>query len=131
MIRRPPRSTRTDTLFPYTSLFRSGPVHADVAPFAVAEPRNVVAWADMRVLGRQRMAELARDGAGLGNLLGFEALAFAHVLEVRVAAEIESVGSLEAHTALAKPVCTHAHDDGRRDLSIAVAPDTRQGEPGK
>src|SRR3546814_4223183 len=38
MIRRPPRSTRTDTLFPYTTLFRSpfgqkafqyGPVHTD------------------------------------------------------------------------------------------------------
>src|SRR3546814_16637375 len=29
MIRRPPRSTRTDTLFPYTTLFRSavGPEH--------------------------------------------------------------------------------------------------------
>src|SRR3546814_8209325 len=26
MIRRPPRSTRTDTLFPYTTLFRSDPV---------------------------------------------------------------------------------------------------------
>src|SRR3546814_2528262 len=26
MIRRPPRSTRTDTLFPYTTLFRSNPV---------------------------------------------------------------------------------------------------------
>src|SRR3546814_19369593 len=26
MIRRPPRSTRTDTLFPYTTLFRSTPV---------------------------------------------------------------------------------------------------------
>src|SRR3546814_11983247 len=26
MIRRPPRSTRTDTLFPYTTLFRSGVV---------------------------------------------------------------------------------------------------------
>src|SRR3546814_14430609 len=26
MIRRPPRSTRTDTLFPYTALFRSLPV---------------------------------------------------------------------------------------------------------
>src|SRR3546814_14899872 len=25
MIRRPPRSTRTDTLFPYTTLFRSEP----------------------------------------------------------------------------------------------------------
>src|SRR3546814_10805087 len=28
MIRRPPRSTRTDTLFPYTTLFRSGEVIA-------------------------------------------------------------------------------------------------------
>src|SRR3546814_2276378 len=28
MIRRPPRSTRTDTLFPYTTLFRS--LHADL-----------------------------------------------------------------------------------------------------
>src|SRR3546814_8390909 len=28
MIRRPPRSTRTDTLFPYTTLFRSGHLHA-------------------------------------------------------------------------------------------------------
>src|SRR3546814_19323858 len=28
MIRRPPRSTRTDTLFPYTTLFRSFPLKA-------------------------------------------------------------------------------------------------------
>src|SRR3546814_14567174 len=28
MIRRPPRSTRTDTLFPYTTLFRSRPLRA-------------------------------------------------------------------------------------------------------
>src|SRR3546814_16848200 len=28
MVRRPPRSTRTDTLFPYTTLFRSGGVRA-------------------------------------------------------------------------------------------------------
>src|SRR3546814_1962549 len=27
MIRRPPRSTRTDTLFPYTTLFRSIPLY--------------------------------------------------------------------------------------------------------
>src|SRR3546814_4323502 len=31
MIRRPPRSTRTDTLFPYTTLFRSG-IASDVWP---------------------------------------------------------------------------------------------------
>src|SRR3546814_2749605 len=29
MIRRPPRSPRTDTLFPYTTLFRSEPAHGD------------------------------------------------------------------------------------------------------
>src|SRR3546814_1636760 len=29
MIRRPPRSTRTDTLFPYTTLFRSSPTSRD------------------------------------------------------------------------------------------------------
>src|SRR3546814_10112713 len=31
MIRRPPRSTRTDTLFPYTTLFRSGSTSVEVA----------------------------------------------------------------------------------------------------
>src|SRR3546814_13505649 len=31
MIRRPPRSTRTDTLFPYTTLFRSVPRRVDSA----------------------------------------------------------------------------------------------------
>src|SRR3546814_21160999 len=31
MIRRPPRSTRTDTLFPYTTLFRSAEVDALLA----------------------------------------------------------------------------------------------------
>src|SRR3546814_13799500 len=31
MIRRPPRSTRTDTLFPYTTLFRSLPRQPDIA----------------------------------------------------------------------------------------------------
>src|SRR3546814_10410749 len=30
MIRRPPRSTRTDTLFPYTTLFRSSADHASL-----------------------------------------------------------------------------------------------------
>src|SRR3546814_13483041 len=34
MIRRPPRSTRTDTLFPYTTLFRSGAAPAGAASAA-------------------------------------------------------------------------------------------------
>src|SRR3546814_6053732 len=36
MIRRPPRSTRTDTLFPYTTLFRSSYL-ASIGDFAAAE----------------------------------------------------------------------------------------------
>src|SRR3546814_17528993 len=39
MIRRPPRSTRTDTLFPYTTLFRSAAALAAGA-FATAEDRG-------------------------------------------------------------------------------------------
>src|SRR3546814_9952322 len=39
MILRPPRSTRTDTLFPYTTLFRSD---GFVARLAVGEVRGVV-----------------------------------------------------------------------------------------
>src|SRR3546814_15617889 len=38
MIRRPPRFTRTDTLLPYTTLFRSGIVIAD-APILVGHDR--------------------------------------------------------------------------------------------
>src|SRR3546814_8063675 len=45
MIRRPPRSTRTDTLFPYTTLFRSG------------SPRNV--WA-LKVRDVEGYAERVR-----------------------------------------------------------------------
>src|SRR3546814_20307780 len=55
MIRRPPRSTRTDTLFPYTTLFRSAP--AD-------QPLH------LDLLGLERRVDPRADGgegvAGLG-----------------------------------------------------------------
>src|SRR3546814_8449726 len=38
MIRRPPRSTRTDTLFPYTTLFRSAAVLATALGVVVGLP---------------------------------------------------------------------------------------------
>src|SRR3546814_8335241 len=40
MIRRPPRATRTDTLCPYTALFRSG----DLAVLSGAALRQAQAW---------------------------------------------------------------------------------------
>src|SRR3546814_8269642 len=53
MIRRPPRSTRTDTLFPYTTLFRS---LAGAAVAAVA--------ADDMALGRNPLADRVAAYAG-------------------------------------------------------------------
>src|SRR3546814_17089631 len=38
MIRRPPRSTRTDTLFPYTTLFRSPRLARQHSPRSAADP---------------------------------------------------------------------------------------------
>src|SRR3546814_15851399 len=48
MIRRPPRSTRTDTLFPYTTLFRSDhrPVLAGVDVLGKAARPVIVAFGD-------------------------------------------------------------------------------------
>src|SRR3546814_3952716 len=40
MIRRPPRSTRTDTLFPYTTLFRSRDHHRHAAEAKRAKRRD-------------------------------------------------------------------------------------------
>src|SRR3546814_4448375 len=43
MIRRPPRSTRTDTLFPYTTLFRSRPDrHAEAALVAARAAKGIL-----------------------------------------------------------------------------------------
>src|SRR3546814_4107004 len=54
MIRRPPRSTRTDTLFPYTTLFRSiGLLSGELTGFdpSAVSTRSVVAWAYLTLFG--------------------------------------------------------------------------------
>src|SRR3546814_2397631 len=43
MRRRPPRSTRTDTLFPYTTLFRSLDSSSDVGPDQMIRPSLSIA----------------------------------------------------------------------------------------
>src|SRR3546814_6067740 len=55
MIRRPPRSTRTDTLFPYTTLFRSHRLDDDFAEIIVALGETGAA---------QRQAARGKDGDG-------------------------------------------------------------------
>src|SRR3546814_3656430 len=62
MIRRPPRSTRTDTLFPYTTLFRSGGVFARLGFLAAVEAGPdgvpVAAGRALAILGRAGFEEV-------------------------------------------------------------------------
>src|SRR3546814_1297737 len=61
MIRRPPRSTRTDTLFPYTTLFRSQRIEQDARQRLEGGQRMGTAVDDL-----QRVAgQLQRVSAGI------------------------------------------------------------------
>src|SRR3546814_13789281 len=59
MIRRPPRSTRTDTLFPYTTLFRSGLV--ELHPVLRARARDLEALDGRLAGGRVDLESLEID----------------------------------------------------------------------
>src|SRR3546814_12261457 len=67
MIRRPPRSTRTDTLFPYTTLFRSpGPVPVGgrepvVDRVELALEVGVVVGADPQAVGQRGEHERSEE----------------------------------------------------------------------
>src|SRR3546814_711895 len=58
MIRRPPRSTRTDTLFPYTTLFRSGRLLCD-------RRQDITTRIEVDIASQRR--ELTDHAAGDGN----------------------------------------------------------------
>src|SRR3546814_8390538 len=76
MIRRPPRSTRTDTLLPYTTLFRS-PLRVDLAPadrkraasaeglFPALPGTGRPAWRGLRA-GERELARKPRPGGAVG-----------------------------------------------------------------
>src|SRR3546814_11270014 len=67
MVRRPPGSTRTDTLFPYTTLFRSEIAHAAQQPPGDAR-RPARPLGDLqRAVGRDRQRE--QTGSARDHLL--------------------------------------------------------------
>src|SRR3546814_4912811 len=63
MIRRPPRSTRTDTLFPYTTLFRSCDARC-------GHRAAVVDTADIAEIGGQREPTVAPARAAARSKMG-------------------------------------------------------------
>src|SRR3546814_8045020 len=69
MIRRPPRSTRTDTLFPYTTLFRS------IVYARLGMKRSVLLSLVLMAISNFSFAGLAMAGHsnwGMAGAIGFE-----------------------------------------------------------
>src|SRR3546814_10525879 len=65
MIRRPPRSTRTDTLFPYTTLFRSVQIDLPFGRIGKIIADEVLARADDGIVyevGRDLRVQVGRRG---------------------------------------------------------------------
>src|SRR3546814_13606046 len=94
MIRRPPRSTRTDTLFPYTTLFRSAAVGLARGDDAESEDECRGDGEACRVAGdeadrgdqqqheteRQQPALPRPRGSAIAEQLRREPIAFTHVI---------------------------------------------------
>src|SRR3546814_11605090 len=80
MIRRPPRSTRTDTLFPYTTLFRSNPgLHPCSGVGTAAKQRVVIDFDIVRTIELAGGFDIAGRGFcllqqtdGLGQVMGVD-----------------------------------------------------------
>src|SRR3546814_19653813 len=93
MIRRPPRSTRTDTLFPYTTLFRS-----DVGDAGRRLHQTTGALADRRVerlVERRGRREVGRaQVAGTNDHRQLVDLAFC-VLDARLAVALDRTRVVE------------------------------------
>src|SRR3546814_12234297 len=69
MIRRPPRSTRTATLFPYTTLFRAGRLDVAAGAGHLEEDRHLL---DLVGEARHPSGVAARVRAALGELAAGE-----------------------------------------------------------
>src|SRR3546814_7307290 len=109
MIRRPPRSTRTDTLFPYTTLFRS-PDCADrahdqrfLAAFQPSRAIVTVAAFNRRLDVRDREAcRRKRNGIGADFEGSHKAAQRVHIGDARHGAKRGADGPVEQFTLLLK-----------------------------
>src|SRR3546814_19581764 len=126
MIRRPPRSTRTDTLFPYTTLFRS------VVLRPQADSRHH-GFRRLTQLGRRHLAiddqRLLQDGADLltrvQRAVGIPKhdLHTLTQLELRLARGLGHADS-RSHTEAGRRPFAPAHQPSERGPSTAGTPPT-------
>src|SRR3546814_5241403 len=125
MIRRPPRSTRTDTRFPYTTLFRSCAV-ADSAASAVAaagEARPDFVLMDVRLAQGSDGIEAAHeinDRFGIGSVFLTAHSDAATLRRARAAAPLEFLikpySARELETAIAAAARSEEHTSELQSL---------------
>src|SRR3546814_8336498 len=89
MVRRPPRSTRTDTLFPYTTLFRSRPFFLAGHELSSRAP-PITRSGNPRLIDLAKVTALIEEIAAEDVLPRFQALA-AHEIHEKAAGEVVTV----------------------------------------
>ena len=108
------------------NIAEGGALKAHERELAVLKPRDIVGRADVHVVRIHLVRNDGGDGAGLGNLLGFQTLALKHVHEVHVAADIELVRAVEAHATVLEQAGEHTVRNGRANLALDIVADDRQ-----
>src|SRR6476620_5167794 len=106
-------------------------LQADEGPLAVIEPLDVVGRADVDVLGGELGLDVGGDGLGLGDLLGLQAVALEHVLEVHVAADVQLVRAVQGDAAVLEQLGHDAVRDGGTDLALDVIAHDRHARGGE
>src|SRR3546814_9952221 len=95
MLRRPPRSTRTDTLFPYTTLFRSFSFFGVSFVYVIFEDGTDPYWARSRVL--EYLNAAARQlPTGVTPSLGPDATGVGWVYQYAVVAKERTLAELRS-----------------------------------
>src|SRR3546814_13619238 len=102
MIRRPPRSTRTDTLFPYTTLFRSDLRQNPVTNYVFSYDRMLDTRGDTAMyllFAHARLASIIRKaeeekGVNIDDLRANSEIILKHVAERALAFELLKFGDV-------------------------------------
>src|SRR3546814_14401064 len=95
MIRLPPRSTLTDTLFPYTTLFRS--IHVGIGEAGIVVPARYLVLEQAFCVFGTRIGIARIEKQGLARLVEVGALAAAMHHMVRGAADRKSTRLNSSH----------------------------------
>src|SRR3546814_14148960 len=118
MIRRPPRSTRTDTLFPYTTLFRSRAGDADHRRAGIRRPR--------RQRAQRARSDHRGDAEGPGVVNAIIDAALSHSRTVILTLVLILVAGTAAFQAIPQEASDRKSDVEGKMLSVRVDLGVRQ-----